>query len=209
MLQQGQPPPPCSEETCRRLKIIDWISVIDFVPRREFVISHPFNHFNKSSARLRTHKTLIAGVAGNQKPSDRFTGVRDYLKVLNWKLTLTLASSANLFPLQLPFSLELATRRKGVEKARNPGKFLDNSNCELGNWFSSSSSPSSSVWTLEESLAGGDSAELAAGAQLSSRNSWVSLRAQCSGQTPESGAQCSVLSLLTPSWSLASLTRGH
>ena len=145
--------------------------MIDFVPRREFVISHPFNHFNKSSARLRTHKTLIAGVAGNQKPSDRLTGVRDYLKVLNGKLTLTLASSANLFPLQLPFSLELATRRKGVEKARNPGKFLDNSNCELGNWFCSSSSPSSSVWTLEESLAGGDSAELAAGAELSSRNS--------------------------------------
>ena len=143
--------------------------MIDFVPRREFVISHPFNHFNKSSARLRTHKTLIAGVAGNQKPSDRFTGVRDYLKVLNRKLTL--ASSANLFPLQLPFSLELATRRKRLEKARNPGKFLDNSNYELRNWFSSSSSPSSSVWTLEESLAGGESAELAAGAELSSRNS--------------------------------------
>ena len=143
--------------------------MIDFVPRREFVISHPFNHFNKSSARLRTHKTLIAGVAGNQKHSDRFTGVRDYLKVLNRKLTL--ASSANLFPLQLPFSLELATRRKRLEKARNPGKFLDNSNYELRNWFSSSSSPSSSVWTLEESLAGGDSAELAAGAELSSRNS--------------------------------------
>lgn len=117
--------------------------MIDFVPRREFVISHPFNHFNKSSALPRTHKTLIAAIAGNQKPSDCRTEVRDYLKVLNWKLTL--ASSVILFPLELPFSLELATRRKGVEKARNRRKIPDNSNYELKNWFSSGSSSSSSL----------------------------------------------------------------
>ena len=50
-----------------------------------------------------------------------------------------------LFPLELPFSLELATRRKGVEKARNRRKIPDNSNYELKNWFSSGSSSSSSL----------------------------------------------------------------
>ena len=125
------------------LEIIDGISVIDFVPRREFVISHPFNHFNKSSARPRTHKALIAAVAGNQKHSDRFTGVNDYLEVLNGKLTLT--SSAISFWLQRPLSLELATCRKGAGKARNRGRFLDKGNYEPRNRFSSNSRPSSGL----------------------------------------------------------------
>ena len=66
-----------------------------------------------------------------------------YLKVSNQKRTS--ASPEILFPLVLPFSLELATRRKGVEKARNRRKFPDNSNFELENWFCSMSSPSSSL----------------------------------------------------------------
>ena len=71
-----------------------------------------------------------------------------YLKVSNQKRTS--ASPAILFPLALPFSLELATRRKGVEKARNRRKFPDNSNFELENWFCSMSSPSSSLESRRE-----------------------------------------------------------
>ena len=57
--------------------------------------------------------------------------------------------SDRTFPLQLPFSLELRTRRKGVEKARNCCEILDNSSTGLWNWFSPSSTSLEPGLTLE------------------------------------------------------------